>query len=235
MKNSTACAVSLAAFLGAACEMPARPTSLSDAAAAPPTKQHGGSFEGQVPVLSFGDMIQFGTSQLIRTPNGVNFRVSVTGLEPGHAYTLWIVPFNAPERCGEPSAISLCGGSDVVNDAARPDMMYAAGRIASGTGTATFAGRLSVGDTGSVNAPAGLPAYGLLDPRGAEIQFFVHHHGPMLPAFMPDMIQTVAGGCTDAGIPEAGVNSPFNNYTGLEYGRRGPNTCTTIGFAAHKP
>ncbi len=40
------------------------------------------------------------------------------------------------------------------------------------TGTATFAGRLSAGDVGgSVNAPVGLPAYGLLDPYGAEIQF----------------------------------------------------------------
>jgi hypothetical protein len=47
---------------------------------------------------------------------------------------------------------------------------------------------------------------------------------------MPDMIQSVDGGCFDAGIPEPGVDSPWNNYA---FGRRGPNTCHTIQIAVH--
>ena len=224
------------ALMVAGSEVLPEPTVLAEAVAGARATQRGAVLDPNQPVLRFSDLMQVGTSQLVRTPNGVNYRFRATGLEPGHAYTLWIVAFNETAGCQEPTEMSLCGPSDVVNDAARPDMMYAAGRIASGTGTANFAGHLGFGaNSGSINAPVGLPAYGLLDPYGAEIHLAVHHHGPKLPEFMPDMIQTIAGGCTDAGIPEAGVPSPFNDYMGPEYGRRGPNTCSTIYLAVHKP
>jgi hypothetical protein len=93
-----------------------------------------------------------------------------------------------------------------------------------------------VGDgSGSISARVGLPAFGLLDPAGAEILLVVHEHGPKLSQYMPDMIKTVGGGCTDAGIRGPGVASPFNAYAGPEYGRRGPNTCRSIQFAFHTP
>jgi len=235
-RRLTILALGAAGLLVAGSEVVPGPTVLAEAGGRAPAAQGGAVRDRDQPVLRFSDLMQVGTSQLVRTPNGVNFKLRATGLEPGHAYTLWIVAFNETAGCLEPTEISFCGPSDVVNDAAQPDMMYAAGRIASGTGTATFAGHLGVGaNSGSLNAPVGLPAYGLLDPYGAEIHLVVHHHGPKLPGFMPDMIQTVAGGCTDAGIPEAGVPSPFNEYMGPEYGRRGPNTCSTIYFAVHKP
>ena len=48
---------------------------------------------------------------------------------------------------------------------------------------------------------------------------------------MPDMIQTIAGGCVNAGI-----GAPvWDSYEGPEFGRRGPNTCMTIQAAFHKP
>ncbi len=185
-------------------------------------------------VFSFAGFVSVGTSHIVRTPNGVNYQLSTTGLEPGHAYTLWMVIFNETGECLEPSELpTFCGPTDVVNDAARPDMMYAAGVVAGGSGQATFAGSRRMGDSsGSINGPVGLPAYGLENPAGAEIQLVVHHHGPMMPAYMPDMIQTVDGGCLDAGIPEPGADSPWNNH---EFGNRGPNTCHSIQFAAHPP
>jgi hypothetical protein len=54
----------------------------------------------------------------------------------------------------------------------------------------------------------------------------------MMPAYMPDMIQTVDGGCSDAGIPAPGANSPWNNHV---FGMRGPNACQSVQFAVHSP
>jgi hypothetical protein len=181
-------------------------------------------------VVRLSDFTPVGSSRLARTANGVNFTLSTSGLTPGHAYTLWFVVFNAPDQCGVPNQ---CAPEDVVNAAAQPDMLYAAGTIAGNSGTATFAGRRSVRDaTDSINGPVGLPAHGLVDPYTAEIHLAVHDHGMKLPSFMPDMIQTVDGGCTDAGIPVAGVASPWNGHP---FGRRGPNTCVTIQAALHRP
>jgi hypothetical protein len=185
------------------------------------------------PVLTFNGFLTVGTSHIVRTPNAVNYRLSTTGLEPGHAYTMWIVIFNDPGNCADPDTAPGCGPTDVVNDAARPDMMYAAGAVVGGSGEATFAGSRHVGDSnGSINGPVGLPAYGLEDPAGAGIQLVVHHHGPMIPAYLPDMTQTVDGGCIDAGIPAPGANSPWNNNA---FGARGPNTCQSVQFAVHAP
>ncbi len=184
------------------------------------------------PVLRFSDLSAVGESRINRTGRSVNYRLTTRELEPGHAYTLWIVIFNDPSQCtfGGPG---VCGPDDVVNDLAHPDMMWAAGSVADAGGGATFVGRRRVGtEHGSVNRPVGLPAYGLEDPFGAEIQFVVHDHGPMIPQYMPDMITTLDGGCTDAGVPAQGVPSPWNDH---EYGRRGPNTCQSVQFAVHAP
>ncbi len=186
------------------------------------------------PVLRFSDGEEVGASTLVRTWNGVNFHLTSEDLTPGDAYTLWIVIFNDPEECLAPTPLSMCSGPDVVNEDAKPEMMYAAGRIGGGSSKATFAGRRSAADmSGSINDPVGLPAFGLLDPFGAEIHLVVHHHGPKIPEFMPDMIQTVDGGCTDAGIPAPGAPSPWNDHEG--FGARGPNACQSIQFAVHQP
>jgi hypothetical protein len=206
-------------------EIPSASADLAQSAADPPA-----------PVLAFSDLSVVGTSRIIRTPNGVNFQVKTTGLTPGHAVTLWFVVLNAPAECtfGGPG---VCGPTDVVNDLARPDMMWAAGRIIGGSGEATFSGRRRVGDgSGSANGPVGLPAYGLEDAYGAEVQLVVHDHGPKMPQYMPDMIKSIDGGCTDAGVPAAGVPSPWNDYAGGPtggFGRRGTNTCQSIQFAVH--
>jgi hypothetical protein len=211
---------------------PGRPTTLDGA---PPTDtgsagSPAATLGATEPVVRLMDLVQVGTSRLVRTPNGISFTLSTSDLTPGHAYTLWFVAFNEPAQCAVPNE---CAPDDVVNDAAKPDMMYATGGIVGGAGTATFAGRRAVGDTsGSLNSPVGLPAYGLLDAFGAEIHLAVHDHGPKLPEYLPDMIQTVDGGCTDAGIPAAGVVSPWNQHP---FGRRGPNTCATIQATVHRP
>lgn len=190
-----------------------------------------------VPVVTLDAFEPVGTSQLVRTPNGVNYSVATSGLSPGHAYTLWIVIFNDPGGCITAWA---CSPDDIVNADARPDMMYAAGHLVGGSGTATFSGRRAAWDLGgSANEPVALPAYGLEDPSGAEIWFAVHDHGPVDPAYLPDMIQSIDGGCTDSGVPVAGAPSPWNDNApaeperGSAFGRRGSNTCQTVQIAIH--
>lgn len=189
------------------------------------------------PVLTFPDLQPHdGESTLIRTKNGINYRLTTSGLEPGHAYTLWIVIWNAPEHC-----VDGCNGPDLFVEAAMPDMLYGTGLVVGGSGRATFSGRTKVGDaSGSVQAPLGLAPNGLIYPYGAEVRLVVHHHGEKIPEFMPDMIQSVAGGCTDPGIPGPGVASPWNVFAGSpaynqEYGRLGPNECLSILASVHEP
>jgi hypothetical protein len=181
------------------------------------------------PVVRFADGATVGGATLIRTPTGVSFRLSTSDLTPGHAYTLWVVIFNEPANCSVPNQ---CAPTDLGNDAAKPDMMYAAGALSGGRDAATFAGRVAAGDvSGSINAPVGMPSYGLLNPYGAEIWLAVHDHGDKLPEFMPDMTMTIAGGCANAGIGDP----TWDLYEGPEFGRRGPNTCTTIQGAFFQP
>ena len=191
-----------------------------------------GAVTSTSPVITFPALQPYdGESRVTRTKNGANFRFTTSGLEPGHAYTLWMVVWNAPENC-----VDGCDGMDLFTEAALPDMLYGAGTVVGGSGKATFSGRISVADaSGSVQAPLGLAANGLMDPYDAEIHFIVKDHGPKLPAYLPDMIHTLAGGCTDTGIPEAGASSPWNDYTGPEYGERGPNTCKDILASVHQP
>lgn len=184
-------------------------------------------------------LIDGASASIVRTANGVNLRVNTNSLVPRHAYTLWVVIFNEPGACL--TAPATCTPDDLFNADAKPDMLYGAGVIASGSGSATLAGRTEVGDvSGSVQAPVGLLSNGLIDPYGAEIHLVVHDHGQMIPEFMPDMIQSLAGGCTDAGIPAQGEPSPWNDYAvsesyGGEFGRLGPNACLSVQFSILTP
>lgn len=226
------------AVISVACDgslpAPAQPTVLDLGAA--PTGASGtvpssrqGSVAADAPVVRFLDGATVGGATLMRTPNGVSFRFSTSDLTAGHAYTLWVVIFNEPGNCSVPNQ---CAPGDLGNAAAKPDMMYAAGALSGGRDAATFAGRVAVGDvSGSINAPVGMPSYGLLNPYGAEIWLAVHDHGEKLPEFMPDMTMTIAGGCVNAGIGDP----TWDLYEGPEFGRRGPNTCTTIQGAFFQP
>lgn len=220
-----------AALMVAGCDSITQPAAAPRADVAP---AFAAAISAGQPVVWLSDFTQVdgASSRLVRTPNGVSYAVTTTGLTAGNAYTLWIMIFNNPDGCAAFAPAPGCGEPDIGNPAAQPDMMYAAGGIAGESGKATFAGHRAADDpAGSINAPVGMPAFGLINPSGAEIWLAVHDHGAKIPAFMPDMIQTVAGGCVNAGI-----GAPvFDDYEGTEFGRRGPNTCRTIQATFHQP
>ena len=111
-----------------------------------------------------------GSSTLTRTVGGLAFTLETSGLESGHAVTVWWMVTN-PD-----------GGTAV---------LYAAGHVVGGTGTATFAGFLAVDDSeGWVMGDDTT----LEDALAATVTFVVRDHGPGGAGILNDQIRTF-GAC----------------------------------------
>jgi hypothetical protein len=82
--------------------------------------------------------------------------------------------------------------------------------------------------TRSLFEALGAPAPGLLDPWVAEIHFVIRSHGAIIPGLVSEMISTFNGGCQH---PGPGFPEPLPPAAGIP----GPNTCTDMQFAEHKP
>jgi hypothetical protein len=149
---------------------------------------------------------------LEREHDEIEFKLKTKGLVPGDAYTLWLVVVNNPTAC----STVPCAAPDIIGNAATDSQVrFADGRVAGGSGKATFRGEAKRGPLSGW-----LPGRALKDPFGAEIHLVVNSHGPKLPAFMPGMIRTYRGGCSDS--------SPFPPpfpQSALDDGVPGPNTC----------
>lgn len=169
------------------------------------------SWHAQQAPLGKAGTVNGASAQIVRNDNGISYRLSTTGLEPGNAYTLWLVVINNPSIC----AADPCTPAEIFNPASRSQVRFGAGSVAGGSGQGTFAGHVSEG------ALSGwLPDRGLEDARTADIHLVINDHGPALPEFMPGMIHTYRGGCSDA--------SPFPGIfpaTALADGEVGPNIC----------
>jgi glucose/arabinose dehydrogenase len=116
------------------------------------------------PVSTFAGAV-VGTSTLTRTSSGIAFSLSTTGLQAGHAVTVWWMVFNP-------------NGSVSVQ--------YAAGHVIDEGGAAEFGGALQEGDTdGVINGGPGL-----LDAQAANVVLVVRDHGPADPARVDQQIHT---------------------------------------------
>jgi hypothetical protein len=105
-----------------------------------------------------------GTSTLTRTEGGISFTLQTTGLEPGHAVTVWWMVTN-PD-----------GGVAV---------LYATGRVIGQPGTAQFAGYLQVGDSSGYEMGDDTS---LEDALAATVALVVRDHGPIKPGEIPGVI-----------------------------------------------
>lgn len=132
-----------------------------------------------------GPVIPGASAWMSRSRNGVNVRFQTNGLAPGHAYTLWVVPFNNPENCIVANACVLADA--LANDpAVAVDLINGTGLVVGGSGKATFAARVKVGDLG-------IRGIGLIDALGSEIHLVVRDHGPKLPGSA--QLAEFGGGC----------------------------------------
>jgi hypothetical protein len=117
-----------------------------------------------------------GTSTLTRTESGISFRLETSGLQPGHAVTVWWM---------------------VVNPDGGVAVLYAAGHVIGDDATTSFAGYLAVGDsTGYVMGSDTT----LEDALQATVYLVVRDHGPANPKTVNAQIHTFAAcntSCTD--------------------------------------
>ena len=152
------------------------------------------------------------TAKLVRTENGLSYSVQTNGLQPGHAYTVWVVVVNNPGAC----SANPCAPPEILtNPALGGQVTYGTGHIVGGSGQAGFGGTLRAGAI-----PSGwLSGVDLTNPLGAEVHLVVNDHGPVLNEYMPEMIQTYRAGCTTASLPAIFPPSAVAD------GTPGPNTC----------
>lgn len=175
-----------------------------------------GSSRSASPVYPFDSDRQVGRSSLLRNRNGVHSWIETGELEPGHAITIWLVIFNAPENCTGP-----CDMADLFDLNTLPDAVWAGGTVVGKSGRVRVVGHVRKGDlSGTTNPPFGFPPIGLIEPMRAELHLVVKTHGPVIPGLEREMTTTYGGGCDDA---PPGLGTP------------GPNSCAEIQFSEHKP
>ena len=108
----------------------------------------GSSHRSESPVYWSWDFINkntdnpVGTSNLVRTGNGISANFKTDVLTPGNAATLWFVVFNYPEECK--AGPYKCSPLDMGDTDAKGDFLFASGHV---LGEGNFAGHLNVGDT----------------------------------------------------------------------------------------
>jgi hypothetical protein len=179
------------------------------------------------PALGPVMQVEGARAKLVTNDNGIHMTLRTSGLEAGHAYTIWWVIFNAPENCDG----GMFGGqllTCVPADVLRPgnhavvagEVAYATGHVVGGSGNASFAASLRTGPV-----PGGWYGNGLTNPRGADIHLVLMDHGPAIPGLVANQISTLRGGCTDASVPLA--FPPIAHADGIP----GPNTCRLSQFA----
>ncbi len=152
-------------------------------------------------------------ARLLRNKDGISYQIQTKELNPGNAYSLWLVVINNPGAC----ASTPCTARDILVNPNTDSQVRSGGtgRVAGGSGEGTMAGRAQAG-----------PLSGWLEGRslhnidGAEVHLVINDHGPALPEFMPEMITTYRAGCSDSS-PFPAVFPP----TALADGAPGPNTC----------
>jgi hypothetical protein len=133
-----------------------------------------------------------GAATLLRTNKGISYRIYTTQLDPGAAYTVWVVVFNRPENCE-----NGCDGADLNSPDVEGSVVHGSGYIAGENGTGNFAGSLESFDLPAgiqVNVPAGT-ANGLKDPFKAEIHLVVRNHGGVITDLADQQLSTFGGGC----------------------------------------
>lgn len=136
------------------------------------------------PVITISGSSVVGSSTLTRTRTSVSFALRTTGLEGGHAVTVWWMVFNHPQYCTD-----TCDMDDLSNPEVDASVLYAAGTVVGASGRLNLAGALRVGDADGALAGMGTGT-GLQNPAGAAVYLVVRDHGPADPAIVEEQIHT---------------------------------------------
>jgi len=160
-----------------------------------------------VPVMDFRDHInevvnvlimnpqQRGTSDLVRSRDGIAMNVDTTDLPVG-GYTIWSAIFNNPSACSD----GECGLDDLVPPGVNPEaeatLVWTTGGIVGPDRMGHFSGSIGMGLDG---APGQVPiGEGLSNPLGAEVHIVVRYHGRSMfgdPTALGEQLTTLGGNC----------------------------------------
>lgn len=137
---------------------------------------------------NFGAVIPDSEAEMERGNSDIEIEGNTTGLEPGYAYTIWAVVFNAPDECTDD-----CSGDD--NSLSSRSVFWSGiGFIADEDGEADFETVLIEGmPPGEVRT-----GDGLTDAANAEVHLVVRCHGPAAvdnPELLEAQLTTFTGGC----------------------------------------
>jgi hypothetical protein len=129
--------------------------------------------------------------------NGATIKVNATGLEEGHAYTMWVVFFSDQANgCGGDG----CNGSDL---GGANGIAYGDGKVVDGSGEATFSARLRDGAAGVV--PGEGPTATYEAGTNNEFHVVIRSHGPTRPGMVSEQIHELDGGCDTEVGPAPGT------------------------------
>lgn len=152
-------------------------------------------------MIDEGDPIAGATGRAFVNDNGATIRVHTTGLEHGHAYTMWVAYFNDSSICGAAG----CGPAEVGG------VLFGDGKVAGHSGKATFTTRLRTGD-GADASPTPPPpfAFATYEPGPHnEFHVIIKSHGPVVPGVVAEQISSFGGGCEVEIGPPPGAMGDF--------------------------
>ena len=179
-----------------------------------------GAWHGQVAATK-GPDAPGSKAKIVRSDDGFRYRYRARNLNPGHAYSLWVVVFNDPASCEGP-----CGGDDARGGRGDAQIFGRTGAVANDMGKANIRGHVGL----AAEIDGWIDGGGFTNAMGAEIHFVLNDHGPVIEGREHEMTNTYRGGCSDDS-PFPGIFPP----TAINDGEPGPNTCLLYQFAIFLP
>ena len=175
--------------------------------------------KGTVSMMDFEDHAKVGvmnpkprgTSDLVRTVDGLSMNIDTTDLPVG-AYTAWWIIFNNPGGCTPSCSMGADTGKGGMPNPAEGSIMWATGGIVGPDRMGHFSASLRVGLENAPGQVARGP--GLLDPMGADVMLALRYHGPTLwsdAEALLGQISTSSGSCKDFGgcyDPQVALHTP---------------------------
>lgn len=150
------------------------------------------STDSTVQTMDTGETID-GTTTVMRYLNSARFDFNTRNLVPDNAYTLWIMHYDAPEKCFDPCN---CNFDDFVNPDVVPGAIGAmAGRVADPYGQLSVS---NVVDYGYLPPQSQILFPGAIKDRHSHFTLVLRDHGPAStdPVILEDQLTSWAGGCS---------------------------------------
>lgn len=136
--------------------------------------------------IADGTTVEGSSGSIERFDDRVELELVTHELEPGDAYSVWMMILNNPSECAQ----SPCGDNDFGNDAVGSSMLGAAGGIADENGSITLTVIRMVDDLDGT-----VFGNGLTNPAEAQIGIILRTHGPAITDSLDEQLSTLNGGC----------------------------------------